>query len=91
MKTASFPSLRVDPSLRAAAEEVLEDGETLSSFVEQAIRDGVQRRHARREFIARGLLAREAARAAQDYAPAAKVVARLEPMLAKSRRSAAGK
>ena len=91
MKTASIPSLHVDPSLRTGAEEVLEDGETLSSFVEQAIRDGVQRRHAQREFSARGLLVRDAARVAQDYVPAANVVAQLERMLAKAKRPAAGK
>jgi hypothetical protein len=33
MKTATIPSLRVDVPLREAAIEVLEDGETLSSFV----------------------------------------------------------
>ncbi len=38
MKSATLPSLRVDPALREAAEAVLEEGETLSSFVEQAVR-----------------------------------------------------
>ncbi len=55
MKTATFPSLRVDPDLRQAAEVVLQDGESLSSFVEQSIRESVERRQAQREFIARGL------------------------------------
>lgn len=87
-KTATFPSLRVDPELRAAAEQLLEEGETLSSFVEQSIRDGVQRRQAQREFIARGLKSRDAALRAQDHVPAAKVVARLENLLRKARRSA---
>jgi hypothetical protein len=39
MKSATFPSVRVEPELRAAAEDVLQDGESLSGFVEQAIRD----------------------------------------------------
>jgi hypothetical protein len=34
MKTATIPSLCVDPELRAAAESVLKEGETLSAFVE---------------------------------------------------------
>lgn len=55
MKTATIPSLRVDPALREAAEAVLERGETLSSFVESAIRQGVERRQTQRDFIARGL------------------------------------
>ncbi len=33
MKTASLPSLRVDPALRKADEAVLHEGETFSSFV----------------------------------------------------------
>jgi predicted transcriptional regulator len=91
VKTATFPSLRVDPELRSAAEEVLEAGESLSSFVEQSIRDGVQRRQAQREFVARGLKSRDAARKAQSYVPASKVVVRLEGMLARAKRAAAKK
>jgi predicted transcriptional regulator len=91
MKTATIPSLRVDPELRTAAEDVLEEGETLSSFVEQSIRDGVQRRQAQREFIARGLKSRNTARRTQDYVPAGKVLGRLEDMLQKARRTAAAK
>ena len=33
MKTATFPAVRVKPELRQAAEEILQEGETLSSFV----------------------------------------------------------
>lgn len=91
MKTATIPSLRVEPELRTAAEDVLEEGESLSSFVEQSIRDGVQRRQARREFIARGLRSRSAAMRSQDYVPAGKVLGRLESMLLKAKRTAAAK
>jgi hypothetical protein len=91
MKTATIPSLRVAPELRTAAEDVLEEGESLSSFVEQSIRDGVLRRQAQREFIARGLKSRSAAIRSQDYVPAGKVLGRLEGMLRKARRTAAAK
>lgn len=91
MKTATFPSLRVEPELRAAAEELLEEGESLSSFVEQSIRDGVQRRRAQREFLARGLKSRNSARRSQDYVSASKVLARLESMLQKAKRVTAKK
>jgi len=47
MKTSTFPSLRVDPELRQAAEDVLKEGESLSSFVEQSIRDSIQRQRSR--------------------------------------------
>mgnify|MGYP001810460723 CR=1 FL=1 len=91
MKTATSPSLRVDPQLRTAAEAVLDEGESLSSFVEQSIRDGVQRRQAQREFIARGLKSRNTARRTQEYVPASKVLGRLEAMLQRAKRSAAAK
>ena len=91
MKSATMPSLRVEPELRTAAENALEEGETLSSFVEQSIREGVQRRQAQRDFIARGLKSRSAAMRNQDYVPAAKVLGRLEGMLQKAKRTAAAK
>jgi hypothetical protein len=44
MKSATFPSVRVDPELRKAAEDVLFEGETLSSFVERSIRQSIEHR-----------------------------------------------
>lgn len=55
MKTASLPSLRVDPELRAAAERVLKEGETLSSLIEDSLRRQIDYRKTQAEFIARGL------------------------------------
>ena len=60
MKTATRPSLRVEPQLRAAAESVLREGETLTSLIETAMRETIARRRTQDEFLARGL------RAAQD-------------------------
>ena len=82
MKTATFPSLRVDPELRAAAEASLEEGESISSFVEQSIRDNIERRQSQREFIARGLAAREDAKRTGTYVSSDAVLGRLEGMLA---------
>ena len=59
MKTSSFPSLRVEPELRDAAESVLREGETLTSLIETSVRETIQRRRQQEEFIARGLRARE--------------------------------
>ncbi len=84
MKSASIPSLRVEPALRQAAEGVLRDGETLSSFVEQSVRDQVARRQMQREFIARGLASREDARRTGLYFGADAVHAQLQDMLAKA-------
>jgi len=54
MKSASLPSLRVDPELRAAAESVLTEGETLSAFVGNSVRSQIRYRQTQQEFIARG-------------------------------------
>ncbi|WP_063900176.1 YlcI/YnfO family protein [Burkholderia pseudomultivorans] len=52
-----FPSGRIEPELGGAAEGVLQEGETLSSFVEQSVREGIERRRLQSEFIARDALA----------------------------------
>ena len=81
MKTATFPPLRVNPELRQAAEKILLEGESLSSFVEQSIRENIQRRQLQSEFVERGLLSREAARQNNAYLSADTVVGQLEEML----------
>ncbi len=81
MKTASIPSLRVNPELRHAAESVLLDGETLSSFVEQSLRSNIERRRFQREFVARGLASRDEARRTGEYIPAENVLRELDDML----------
>lgn len=85
MKTATIPSLRVAPELRLSAQSVLREGETLSSFVEQAIRATVEYRQAEQEFIARGLAARDEAKRSGHYISADAVVSRLEVMLEKAK------
>lgn len=82
MKTANFPSLRVDPKLRKAAEDILDEGESLSGFIEESIRANVERRRAQREFVARGLAARDGARRSGLYVSSDTVVRNLEQMLA---------
>ena len=65
MKTSTLPSLRVDPELRKAAEDILDDGQTLSSFIEEAVRHEVQRRKIRRDFLKKALAAEAEAEAAE--------------------------
>ncbi len=81
MKTATIPSLRVAPELRAAAEEVLAEGETLSAFVEHALRVQIQRRNVQREFIERGLAARDDAARTGVYHDADDVMRELEAII----------
>lgn len=85
MKNATLPPLRVDSELRAAAEAVLREGETLSGFVLEAVRLNIERREAQREFIARGLSSREQARASGEYVGADEMLARLDASLATAR------
>lgn len=86
MKSATIPSLRVDPALRKAAEEVLHEGESLSSFVESSLRAQVQRRRTQEEFIARGLASRERARDDGAYVASAAVLKNIESRLAKAKK-----
>lgn len=81
MKTATLPALRVQPEIRDAVESMLEAGETLSSFVEQAVLERLERRRYQSEFIARGLMARDKARETSHYISAGDVMADLSSML----------
>lgn len=81
MKTATLPSLRVEPALREAAEAVLKDGETLSGFVEASVRAQVRQRQLQDEFIKRGLAALEYARINDAYFTPEQSLARLDAML----------
>lgn len=81
MKTTTLPSLRVEPALRDAAESVLQDGETLSAFIETSVREGIERRRHRAEFIARGLISRDEGRRTRVYFVADQVHAELGEML----------
>jgi predicted transcriptional regulator len=85
MKNATLPSLRVDPALRQAAEDVLLDGESLSGFVEQAVRESIERRKAQEEFVSRGLASREKARRTGKYVSSGAVVRKLQSRLDKAR------
>jgi hypothetical protein len=67
MKTATIPSIRVQPALREEIESSLLEGETLSEFVEQSVRMAVQRRRDQSEFVARGIASLADARKANDY------------------------
>jgi hypothetical protein len=81
MKTAIIPALRVEPKLREAAQSVLSDGETLSSFVEESLRTNIERRLYQQAFITRGIFSRDEAKATQEYYSADKVLAELNAIL----------
>jgi hypothetical protein len=87
VKTATIPSLRVEPDLRRAAEEVLRDGESLSGFVEYAVRAQIQQRQEQAAFIARGLVSRDRAKDAGVYFSSGAVLKKLEARLAKAKKA----
>ena len=53
MKTATLPAVRIEAELRSELESVLTDAETISSFVERAVRDAVNYRRVQAEFLSR--------------------------------------
>lgn len=85
MKTATLPPIRIAPYFRSEIEDVLESGETLSKFVEHAVRATVILRKSQAEFVQRGLAAIERTQAHGNGVPASAVVATLEARLAAAR------
>ena len=86
MKSAAIPAVRVSPELRQAAEEVLQSGETLSGFVEDAVRRNVEFRYAQKEFVERGLASAAAARKSGRYVAATALLRKLTRRLDKARK-----
>ena len=81
-KTATLPSIRVAPEFRATVESVLLETETLTEFVENAVRETVSRRRNQAEFLARGIQSLEAAKQTNNYVDAGAVIVKLSARLA---------
>lgn len=63
----------------------MQEGETLSGFIETSVREAIERRRARAEFVARGLSSREQALATGAYLAVDEVHAELGRMLTQAR------
>lgn len=87
MKTATIPPIRVAPEFRAEVEAVLQQGELLSEFVENAVRQTVLKRQHQAEFVRRGIAAIGDTKRAGGGIAAETVVAKLEAKLVAARRS----
>ena len=81
MKSATIPALRVTPDTRRDAESVLNDGETLSSFVEQSVIRNIEHRKAQQAFIERGLSAKQHVQETGQTISAAESLAALDAIL----------
>jgi hypothetical protein len=80
--------LRAEPELRREAEEVLHEGESLSAFVEEAIRRSIEDRKAQALFVRKGLASARAARKSGKYVEASVVLGKLEQRLRAARAEA---
>ena len=87
MKTATLPPIRVEPVFRGELEGVLLQGETISGFVESAVRASVQKRVDQAEFVQRGIASIQEAKHAGNSVAAELVIAKLEAKLAAARRA----
>jgi predicted transcriptional regulator len=85
-KTSTSPSVRVDPLLRQAAEDVLAEGESLTSFVEQSIKLNIRKRQLQQEFIKRGLEAEAHANQTGGWHSHEEVMAELDKILEAGRK-----
>jgi predicted transcriptional regulator len=81
MKTALIPQVRVEPELRAELEAVLQENESLSEFVEEAVRRAVERRRVETAFHSRGEKAWKAYQRTGHAVPAEEVLAKLQAKL----------
>lgn len=81
MKSTQLPPVRVTPSVRAQIESVLQEGETLSQFVEQATVQAAQRRKSQQEFVARGRASLARAQERGEYYAASQELAAMKERL----------
>jgi hypothetical protein len=90
MKSSTLPPVRVPEGLRDAAESVLTDGETLSSFIQQSVERAVEFRRIQAAFDARaGKALKHYKRTGISHAADA-VVARLQTKLDRKRKQLLG-
>jgi hypothetical protein len=84
-KSSAIPAVRVEPVLRQHLEAVLAEGETVSAFVESAVREQIRLRQQQAEFVARGLAAVAVVKAGGPSVPVAAALAKLQARVDKAR------
>ena len=90
MKDAVIPQVRVETELRASLDAVLRPGETLTDFVEVAVRNAVEFRRVQTDFASRCNASLAEYERTGASIPAAQVIAKLESKLAKRRKQLGG-
>lgn len=85
MKTATLPPLRISPELKKKIEGVLEEGETLSSFMLEAVTQKAQVRREQRAFLRKAMERSRQSRRTGTFVPGERVLERLEEVLDRAR------
>ena len=67
----------------------MREGESLSSFMEESLKAGIQHRKAHQEFIARGLSSREEAKRTGEYFSTDSILDELRAILHKAEKKIA--
>ncbi len=88
MKTATLPPVRLSPELKKKIEGVLEEGESLSSFVIEAVTQKAQIRRERKAFVRKAMERSRQAERSGDFIPAEAVFERLEGALDRAKQKA---
>jgi hypothetical protein len=91
MKSATLPAVRIETSLREEIEQALNEGESLSAFVENSVRESLRRRRDQSEFVKRGMASLQSARKSGKSISADTAVRKLEERLAKAKAARARK
>jgi len=86
MKSATLPSIRVEQSFREELEASLREGESLSEFIESALRASLRHRAEQGAFLARGIAALEDAKRTGETLDSDVVLHGLELKLSSARR-----
>ena len=90
MKDAVIPQVRVESELRVSLDAVLRPGETLTEFVEVAVRNAVEYRRVQTDFASRCDASLAEYERTGVSIPAVQVIAKLESKLAKRRKQLGG-
>ena len=77
--------MRVEPELRMQVEALLQAGETLSEFVENAVRQAAQQRVLQSEFVARGMASLAKAKRSGQLVDSEEVMVQLKRRLVSAR------
>ncbi len=85
MKTATLPAVRVAPQVRELVESVLKEGESLSTFIEEAAKTHAQWRKEDEAFYARAAKASQALHEGGKFYTAEQSIARLRAQVQRAR------